>query len=158
MAIIDEKGRLFGKVNVVDAFVLLLVLTVVGVGGAFVLGGGGDSTGADQTATVRMEVTEVQPYVADAISTGPVGSDGVVAVRNKSVGPAIVTVTTANGTLRQREHPRKRTVELSVELDVTGAGDDPTFKGKELEVGRTVTLDLGRVTVEGPITAVGTEE
>lgn len=160
MDFIDEKGRLFGKVNVIDAFVLLLVLTVAVLGGAFVLGDDGESTeerATVATATVQVRLTQMEPYVADAIPTGPVESDGVVAVENRSVSPAIVTVSTANGTLRQREHPRKRTVELTVELNVTTGESDPTFDGQPVEVGRTVTLDLGPVTVEGPITAVETD-
>jgi hypothetical protein len=156
MSLIDDKGRLFGKLNVIDAFVLLLVLAVVGLGGTFALGGGSD-TASDRTATVKIQMIEVQPYVVDAIPTGPVDSGGVVAVPNKSVGPAIVTVSTANGTLRQREHPRKRTVELTVELNVTATKEDLQFDGQPVEIGQRITLDLGPVTVEGVITAVETE-
>lgn len=157
MDFIDDKGRLFGKLNVIDAFVLLLVLAVAGLGGVFVLGDGGRSTEEGTTATVQIRLAEVEPYVADAIPTGAVDTDSVVAVTNRSVSPAIVTVATANGTLRQHEHPRKRTVHLTVELNVTPGENDPTFDGQPVEVGRTMTLDLGPVTVEGLITAVEAE-
>jgi hypothetical protein len=38
MEVIDEEGRLFGAVNVVDALVVLLVLAVVVAGAALVFG------------------------------------------------------------------------------------------------------------------------
>jgi len=38
MEILDEKGRLFGVVNVIDALAVLLVLAVVAAGAALVLG------------------------------------------------------------------------------------------------------------------------
>jgi hypothetical protein len=52
MQIIDEDGRLFGVVNVIDALVLLLVLALLTVGTAFVLGGGGEDPDPTRTATL----------------------------------------------------------------------------------------------------------
>jgi hypothetical protein len=40
MDLIDDRGRLFGRVNVVDALVVLFVLAIVAAGTALVLGGG----------------------------------------------------------------------------------------------------------------------
>ena len=41
---IDEKGRLFGKINIVDLIVILvIVIAAVGVGMKFLGGGNGNS-------------------------------------------------------------------------------------------------------------------
>lgn len=43
MDVLDEEGRLFGRVNVVDAMVVLVVLAVLVAGVALVVGGGDDT-------------------------------------------------------------------------------------------------------------------
>jgi hypothetical protein len=37
--LIDKNGRLFGRINIIDVLVLLLIGAVVVAGAAFVLGG-----------------------------------------------------------------------------------------------------------------------
>ena len=155
---IDDKGRLFGTVNIIDALAVLLVLAVVAAGAAFVLGA--DNT--DQTApndqqaqtTVTVQISGVQPYVADAIPEGPIQTDRIAAVENKSVRPTEVIVTDQNGTLHERQHPRKQTVTLAVSLNTTTTANDTLFADEPLEVGRELTLDFGPVTVEGTVTTV----
>ena len=53
MAVIDEKGRLFGVVNVIDALVLLLLLAVIVAGVALVVGGEDEDPEPDPTAETR---------------------------------------------------------------------------------------------------------
>lgn len=63
MKLIDEKGKLFGKINIVDLLVILLVAVVAVVLGLKFLGGGGD-TGVpveQSTLTYTVLVEEVTP-------------------------------------------------------------------------------------------------
>lgn len=62
MKIVDEKGRLFGKINIVDLFVILLVV-VVAVVALLSLRGGTDGEGAVTlpTLTYTVRVAEVDP-------------------------------------------------------------------------------------------------
>ena len=154
MKVLDNHGRLFGTVNIIDALAVLLVLAVAAAGTAFVLGTDDQPTGPTEqpTSTVTLEITEVQPYVADAIPEGPIKTDAVAAVENKSVRPAEVIVADQNGTLHEREHPRKKTVTLAVSLNTTVEDDETLYNGKPLEIGRQLTLDLGPVTVKGNVT------
>lgn len=66
---LDEKGRLFGKINIIDLLVLLLIVAVAVVVGIKLLGGGGllgnDAQGATITYTVK--VSGVDPTVYDNI-------------------------------------------------------------------------------------------
>lgn len=57
MDVIDETGRLFGVVNVIDALVILLVVAVVVAGGALVFGGqSGEEPEPTRYATVSYTV------------------------------------------------------------------------------------------------------
>lgn len=58
MEVIDERGRLFGRVNVIDALVVLVVLAVVAAGVALVSSTGQDeSTGGSDPAPVTRYAT-----------------------------------------------------------------------------------------------------
>lgn len=156
MNIIDDEGNLFGTVNIIDALVLVLILAVVVSGIVFVSGENesSSSTGPEEVEPVgvTMEVVGVQPYVADALTTGPVDTEGIVAIENKSVSPTTVVVEDDSGNLHEREHPQQQTVTLQVTLQSTMSQDGPTFREKPLEVGQTFELDFGDVTVETTVT------
>lgn len=155
MNLIDDKGRVFGTVNIIDALAVLLVLAVVAASTAFVLGG--DSRVTDvQTegqTTVTFEVTGTQSYVADAIPNGPITSESIAAIENKSVRPFVVVVKDQNGTLREQRHPWKKTIILQLTLNTTTTEDDIVFREEPLEIGRELSLDFGHVSVTGNVTS-----
>lgn len=62
---IDEKGRLFGKINIIDLLVILLVLAVAVVVGLKLMGKGGVLPGGDNG--VRLEYTVKVPKVSPAV-------------------------------------------------------------------------------------------
>lgn len=158
MDIIDDRGRLFGTVNIIDAFAVLLVLAVAVAGATFILGNGSEEVSNQNRETiVTVEVDGVQPYIADAIPEGPIETERVATVENKSVRPTTVVVSDQNGTLHERRHPRKQTVTLRISLNTTVEDGEPVFAGKPLEVGRVLTLDLGPVTVKSTVTNIETE-
>ncbi|PSP56012.1 hypothetical protein BRC82_02425 [Halobacteriales archaeon QS_1_67_19] len=153
---IDDKGRLFGTINIIDLLAVLLVLGVVAAGAAFVLGADDQSITNQQQTTVTYQITGVQPYVADAIPEGPVRTDAIAAVENKTVRPTEVVVQDDAGELHERPHPRKKTVTLRLTLNTTQTDDDIQFEDEPLEVGRDLTLDFGPVTVNGNVTVLNT--
>lgn len=100
---LDEKGRLFGKINIIDLLVLLLIVAVAVVVGIKLLGGGGllgnDAQGATITYTVK--VSGVDPTVYDNIK-GYKG-DALMASGTVIAGSEIMDITqtphTANATI-----------------------------------------------------------
>ncbi len=66
MKVIDEKGRLFGKINIIDLLVILLVVVVAAILCVKFLGGGDDSTvyepASQLTYTVKAEGVEPVTY------------------------------------------------------------------------------------------------
>ncbi|WP_435196406.1 DUF4330 family protein [Natronomonas sp. EA1] len=73
---IDEKGRLFGRVNVIDALVVLFALAVVVAGAAFVLGGGGSDSSETVTQHATVTLGEQPAQVSALVTTGTVTVDG----------------------------------------------------------------------------------
>jgi len=159
MDVIDEQGRLFGTVNVIDALVVLVVLSTVVAGAALVVGQ--ESPAEPREITIAAQTPPVQPYVAAAIPEGSVDGSSVVAVHNKSIRPTTVAVRADNGTLHERDHPLNRTVTMAVTLSVSEVPDDGVtayrFNDEPLEIGRDVTFDFGRVSVNGTVTSFASE-
>lgn len=70
MKIIDEKGKIFGKLNIIDLLVLLLAVALIAVV-AIKFGGGSGSGGTAQAVsglvTYTVEVRGVEPEVYNSI-------------------------------------------------------------------------------------------
>jgi hypothetical protein len=133
MRVIDDEGRLFGAVNVIDALVVLVVLAVAVAGVALVTGGG--NSGETPTRTVVVDVGQQPGYVADAIEPGPVETGDIVAVENAT-----------------RYGGNDTRLRLTVTLTVTENADGlPSFAGERLYVGRQLQLDLGTTIVSGTV-------
>lgn len=154
MEIIDEEGFLFGVINVIDAVVVLLVLSLLGVGSTMLLDAGTAETGEKTTATVTVEIRKVEPYVARAITTGDYGEE--MTVVNRSAKPAGVIVKSSDGEIFEREHPRLRTVTVVVKLEVERRPDGLVYRNAPLRVGRELQLSSDRVSVTGVVTDVET--
>ena len=134
MPVIDDEGRLFGTVNIIDALVVLFVLAVAVAGVALLTGGG--SSDQTPTRTVVIDAGQQPDYVIDAIEEGSVETSEVVAVENRTVRPG-----GGNDTLR-----------LTVTLAVTENADGlATFAEERLYIGRQVRLDLRTTIVSGTV-------
>jgi hypothetical protein len=157
---IDENGRVFGVVNVIDLLVVLLVLAVVAAGVALVLGsgdGGGDDT-QSETATITIRADSVQPYVADAVPpVGDLEGGNVTGIENKTVEPATIVTTNSTGDVLVREHPRLKTVTVTVTVNVSRTEGTLVYDQQRLKIGNSVSLDLNTVDLRGNVTAVERE-
>ncbi|MGN0968794.1 MAG: DUF4330 family protein [Oscillospiraceae bacterium] len=68
MKVVDEKGKLFGKLNIIDLLVIILILAAVVVVGVKVLGGG-DDTGVPATRlTYTVRVTAQDASLVDRVA------------------------------------------------------------------------------------------
>ena len=142
MQVIDERGYLFGVVNIIDALVVLLVLAVVLAGVALVTGsselGAGDET---ESQIIVFRTAPYPDFVTASIPEGSVGTEDVVAVHEKSISEV--------GGENQSEEPMTR-ARIRVELVVQPGSDGlPQFHGERLYVGRELRLDLQETIVDG---------
>jgi hypothetical protein len=157
MEVIDGEGRVFGIVNVIDLLVLVFVLAVVAAGGALLVTDLSTSESQTESVTLTVQATDVQPYVAGAVpGPGSVDAGNVTRIENTSVEPAEIVTTNASGAVLVQEHPRLKTVELTVTVDAENRSGELYFERHKLRVNSAIGLDLGTVVLSGQITAVET--
>lgn len=161
MDVIDEKGRLFGTINIIDALVIVLIVAVLASGIALVAGS--DSTPDQQTdattnttnTTVTIEIESTQQHVADAIPGGTTEiNETIVTVENKRIEPRTVVVKTEDDELVEREHPTQKTLTLEVTLETTDEDVGVSYLGTPVRVGEELTVDFGTGRVTGTVTDV----
>ena len=136
MKLLDEEGRLFGTVNVIDLLVVLIAIGVVIAGVITFLPG---FLAPEKQATVQVQANNVQPYIVSSVTPGVVSSDDVVRVINRSS-------TQANRT--------SRNMQLWAQIQVTTEDGDLYFGNTRLYVGNTITLDLGNTVLTVTVTRI----
>lgn len=152
--IIDENGRVFGVVNIIDLMVVLVVAAILIAGFALVTGESpDDETPSPVTLEVRAE--NVEPYVANAVpSEGAIDSDAIIRLERTAVSPAETVVTDQNGELHLRGHPRLKTVEVHVRVVPSRTNGDLRYDGEPIRIGSEISLDFGNVVIDGTITGI----
>lgn len=68
MKVIDEKGKLFGKLNIIDLLVIVFIIAAVVVVGMKFLGGGADEPVATTRLTYTVRVTAQPAKVAERVA------------------------------------------------------------------------------------------
>jgi hypothetical protein len=110
--------------------------------------------GEETTRTVTLQLRNVRPERANSVREGLTETNAgetVARVTDVQVEPAIVALTSESGQIYRREHPVNKTVTLAVELQVRESEGGLLFKGRQLQAGNAVTLDLGTTTVTATV-------
>ena len=97
MKLVDEKGKLFGKLNIIDLLVILLLIAAVALIGWKVLNKDGASNASRTILTYTVEVEGVDPEVYEGIKTYVPGESGIgdQLMANGEMVDAYVTAVTA---------------------------------------------------------------
>lgn len=146
VSLLDEEGRLFGVVNIVDALVVLLVLAVVVAGVALLFPGGSEE---QETRFATVELGTQPAFVAEQITPGdswePEGTSDEMVItdvyRFETEGGIGVTIRgRVNGTATDPADP----------------AEDPVFEflGDPLQLGQTIEMTTDDYQVSGNITRV----
>lgn len=110
------------------------------------------------TRTAVVKVADVPPEIADGVEAGMVErreGAAIASVERVRTEPASVVLTSDDGNVCEREHPRNLDVYLTVELQVRSTDDGLEFRLEPLRDGSSVRLDFRTVVVEGTVTDVG---
>ncbi|MGI6130016.1 MAG: DUF4330 domain-containing protein [bacterium] len=145
MQIIDDKGRLFGLVNVIDLAVLLIIVAVAARVGlrSKVLSAVNPSTLKEVEVVFLVE--DVRSATADAMAEG----DTVLNTKSnatlgqlvkKEVVPAAKEVETSDGRLVQAESPFRKDVYITVRGQGQVTGNVIILGGYEMRVGATTQI------------------
>ncbi len=149
MKILDEKGRLFRKVNIVDLLVLLIVL--LAVFGIFwkLLGPSVKTAVAPEVKmTAVLRLRGASPFLVKELETNDqvgkklvAGNDYTSATITKvTFEPYVIQATTADGTVVDATDPSKKDVMITIECMVPKNTAVPKVANQEIRAGRTFTL------------------
>ncbi len=161
MKMMDEKGRLFGKINLFDLLVILAVLVVIAGVGYKLLSNKNDAEKASNTtlyvATIRCAA--VEPGFADALKKDDrlffdldnYVNAKIVAVREEK---ALISTPTTNGALVLAEDPRLLDVSVDIAIDDVN-GDGLLKVGRySVGVGGKFAIKTFYAYAEGVVTAI----
>jgi len=146
----DQDRRNFGDTTVRPGQQLGLPTDAYTIDGRIEHVDGGLGTEALTNRTVTLELERVKPAVATAIRPGLREQGGTVTtavVTDVSTAPTPLVATTANGTAIVSDHPLLRDVTVTTELRVRETPSGIEFKRERMQIGSTVVLDLGPVTI-----------
>lgn len=148
MDVIDDEGRLFGTVNVIDALVLLLVAAVVIAGAVFVLSPGPD----EDTRYATVDLGTQPSYIVADLSEGDVmeveGHSDNLTITDIYLGPAAGD----DAHVIARVEITGETVEVSEDRWQFHFAGEPFRSGQEL------TLEMLEYQATGQVTAIGTDD
>lgn len=114
--------------------------------------------GETRTRTITLELENRNPSEVERIDIGDteqIRGHTTATILSKSVEPAEVIVTNADGDMFVQDHPRNADVRLEVELTVREQSDRPlTFRNKPLRSGTALTLEFGDYRLTGEVGSI----
>ena len=142
MKIVDEKGKLFGLINIVDLTVLLvLLLLIVGIGyrGITRKSTFGGNASEQQSIIYTVRAKEMPEVVALAFKEGDqlFAKQNFVSAKVTSLTyePAKVYVETAEGEIKTATHPVLKDIVFTIEATVAVKGPIIEIGGQEIRIG-----------------------
>ena len=148
MKFIDEKGRIFGKINIFDLIVLLALIIVAGGVGYKVVKDKAEAAGKIPTKTyiVTVKSSAMPETYSEALKKDPrIYYDNDQFVNAKIIDireePAVITVQTDDGKLIEAVSPDLK--DVYIDLEVEDKQDLP-----DIRIGRYAVAVGGKLTVK----------
>lgn len=136
--IIDKKGKLFGKISIIDlAVIVVIIAAVIGIGIRF-FGGTAKTVKADKTFEYVVKVEGVRDYTVDALKkkgkiTDKKYSKEIGEITNVDVDNVNFQSTTADGNIVFVDLPERKTCYVTIRS--TGKeSDNSYFAGDDSEI------------------------
>ncbi len=149
MKVINEKGKLFGIINVVDLICILIALLLVGGVGWKLLGDKVQETVSPTTKmTTTLRIRGTYSYTLAELERRDLtgyqliaGNDYIDAyITDVEITPYIIQSVRDDGTIVDAEDPTKRDVIVTVESTVSSTTPILKIGNQEVRAGRTFTL------------------
>lgn len=159
--VIDDKGKLFGKISIIDIVVVLFILAALG--GAyykFFMTGQGGAAAQFDTLRYQTIVKMVRQPSVDAILEGADAYDGesgnyIGKIIDKQVRPAMGFIEKADGTIVEAQAPDR--FDVLVTLEVPGVENDHGYFANgtiEIKRGSDLKLSTRMIEVQSRVTDV----
>jgi hypothetical protein len=135
MKLVDEKGKLFGLINIVDFLVLLAILLILG-GAAYKLKGPGGGDTASKTVRVTVLAPAIRPEMLTNIKVGDRMVSGSsftdVVIKDVKTRPAYMITTDSEGRRVEAIDPYLKDLIVVVEGKTPIAGATINLGGQEI--------------------------
>lgn len=159
--IFDKKGKLFGKISIVDIIVVVIIVAVVG-GLYYKFGKSGTATPFTKPDTIRISFyhEDVPNYVINSIKVGDIVRDRVQGatfgkVTDIQIGPDIFYGLAETGrTVIASSRPGYSSVTITVEGPGTYSATDAKFSGIDYYIGKAVELRAGNTLCYPKVSAI----
>ncbi len=142
---IDKKGKLFGKINIIDLLILVILVAAIAVLGVKFLGKGGKDV---QTLEMKFHIEEVDTWVTENVQVGDALYDGTYeqnlgVVTNVETGQSKTWGQNADGqyVLSSRDGYNSMTITGEVQGTKTAVGAE--VNGQLYGVGHSMVLYAG---------------
>lgn len=144
--LLDKKGKLFGKINIIDlCAVIIVIAAIAGFGARFA-----SSAAKNARETVKflytVEIDGVRKYTVDALDkkgivTDLKGKSVIGEIKDVSVQPMKTQSFTADGRMVFAEVPEKYTILVEIEGEGKES-DNSYFVGNDVELSVGTTLSM----------------
>ena len=153
---IDDKGRLFGKLNILDLIIVLIIVAVLAFGGWYFMRGG---AGGAETLAVdyTIEVLQKDPEYFDYIIEGEKVVDGVTKqpmgeiVSFKTQTSRYLTQNNETLSLGYEEIEGKLDGQIVIRLDAEVAYPDLKSGDEKIKIGKQVAYRSESAAIKGYI-------
>lgn len=158
--IIDNKGRLFGKINLLDVFFILVLLAALGV--AYLLFAGNGSSVGEIPIVYTVEIQNQDAAYFEHITEGEKVIDGITkSPMGKIVGfskePAKI-VTQANDKLVLATPEGRFDGYVQIEANAAVSYPDLKLENEAIKIGKAVALRSESAAMHGYIVAMDYDE
>lgn len=163
MKVLDEKGRLFGKINLVDALVVLVVIIIV-VGVVWKLLGDdisdAVSSSTDQTLTYEVTCYGVENDLCDVVMSDYVGQlmsngdllDGYIV--SCAVEPYYASNSDSSGQSVAAASPNKSNLVFTIVFSLPQGDIANTVGSQEVRIGKSHIVKTCDIEITGTVTGL----
>ena len=141
MKIVNEKGKLFGIINVVDLVILLAVVVVVGAIIWQVFGNRvTDAVSKQEEVTIVVSIAGSHPDLVEEVLRQDLVGEQIVSGNeyvNVWLEDYVMQIPTADGTIVDATDPTQKTIYIEIKSQVAAGTASPSIGSQELRAGRT---------------------
>jgi len=166
MRLVDDKGRLFGKINVIDLFVIVVILSFASVlyfGYKITAKAPHREAKIAENVPVEVQVTfiDVIPELASIMKVGDDDADssGKTSYRLLKifeVAPYQMNIT-AGDKIVAADNPARKQVRAKIELSCNRESDGLYYKGQLIKIGRPLNVSSKTYVASAIITGLKEE-
>lgn len=160
MKIVNEKGKLFGIINVVDLLILMAVILVAGAIGTQLLGSKvQDAISPQVDCVAEVVIIGTPPRILKEIERQNLVGQKLVAgneylsatVEDVRIEDYVVQAVTADGKIVDAKDPSKRDVVFTLKTKVPKGTPSPKIGSQELRAGKTFIVKTQTFECSGTI-------